>query len=98
VTVVERVSRDSDGPTYTYEPTLRCVDPRAGYVKDAVLAKWRDRAKADAFTGWLRERLGVREARKAPAPEACARPAIAQVVRSLLEKRTPGRTEVRGGL
>lgn len=98
VAVVERVSRDSDGPTYTYEPTLRCVDPRAGYVKDAVLAKWRDRAKAEAFAAWLRERLGVREARTVPAPEARARPVIGQVLRSLLEKRTPGRTQARGGL
>lgn len=59
VAVVERVSNDSDGPSYRYEPTVRCVDPRAGYVKDAVLAKWPDRAKAEAFAAWLREAIST---------------------------------------
>jgi hypothetical protein len=66
VAVVARVSRDSDGPTTTYEPTVRCVDPRAGYVKDAVPAKWSDRAKAEAFADWLRRQLGQPTGRPSP--------------------------------
>jgi len=44
------------GTSYTYAPTLWLRDGDAGSQK---LADWSDKMKAEAFTDWLRKRLGV---------------------------------------
>lgn len=44
------------GVSYTYAPTLWLRDRAAGGQK---LADWSDKMKAEAFTDWLRQRLGV---------------------------------------
>ncbi len=45
------------GTTYSYSPTLELRDGRT-----EELADWYDQPKADAFSAWLRERLGVEDA------------------------------------
>jgi hypothetical protein len=44
------------GTSYTYAPTLY---PRGNEAQGEKLADWSDKAKAEAFTDWLRERLGL---------------------------------------
>ena len=44
------------GVSYTYAPTLWLRDRAAGGQK---LADWSDKMKAEAFTDWLRQRLGL---------------------------------------
>jgi hypothetical protein len=44
------------GVSYTYAPTLWL---RGGLDGGQKLADWSDKMKAEAFTEWLRERLGL---------------------------------------
>ena len=55
---VEKIEHRSSkgGISYTYAPTLRLRGMDTAFQK---VADWSDSLKADAFTSWLRERLGA---------------------------------------
>ena len=60
VEVVEHRGRRGS-VSYSYAPTFRLRGEAAGHQK---LADWSDKMKAEAFTDWLRQKLGLSDVRR----------------------------------
>lgn len=60
VVMNERVKDDGDGKSINYVVTLHLADPAAGETTEHDIGQWMIPNRAESFTTWLRDTLGVR--------------------------------------